>query len=127
MGSVAVRRCVACWPSDTNAASSLIGWNRNSPTDAFGGSADRVFGGAGSEEPPNSRRPSHVMITLSSHRYVIDLPAHHTFPIQKYHLVREQLLAEGTLTPGEVLEPRLVDSGDIRLVHTAAYWENLAA
>ncbi|HSB78433.1 MAG TPA: histone deacetylase [Candidatus Methylomirabilis sp.] len=67
------------------------------------------------------------MYALSSDSFLIDLPAHHTFPIQKYRLIREQLLAEGTLAPEEVLEPALVDLGDIRLVHTAAYWENLAA
>jgi acetoin utilization deacetylase AcuC-like enzyme len=67
------------------------------------------------------------MYALSSDSYVIDLPAHHTFPIQKYRLIREQLLAEGTLTPEEILEPMLMDPGDIRLVHTAAYWEDLAA
>jgi acetoin utilization deacetylase AcuC-like enzyme len=67
------------------------------------------------------------MYALSSDRYVIDLPAHHTFPIQKYRLIHEQLLAEGTLTPQEVLQPTLAHSDDIRLVHTAAYWGNLAA
>lgn len=67
------------------------------------------------------------MYALSSDSYVIDLPAHHTFPIQKYRLIREQLLAEGTLTLTEVLEPPLLEPDDIRLVHTAAYWEDLAA
>ena len=66
------------------------------------------------------------MIALSSDSYVIDLPAHHTFPIQKYRLIREQLLAERTLTPEEVLEPTLVEPGDICLVHTADYWGRLA-
>lgn len=68
-----------------------------------------------------------MMFALSSDHYVIDLPAHHTFPIQKFRLIREQLLAEGTLSAEEVLEPTLVDPAEIRLVHTAAYWENLAA
>ncbi len=48
------------------------------------------------------------MFALSSDRYVIDLPAHHTFPLQKYRLIREQLLAEGTLRPEEILGPGLV-------------------
>ncbi|HSC71785.1 MAG TPA: histone deacetylase, partial [Candidatus Methylomirabilis sp.] len=67
------------------------------------------------------------MFALSSDSYVIDLPAHHTFPIQKYRLIREQLLAEGTLTPEEVLEPTLIEPSDICLVHTADYWASLAA
>ncbi len=65
------------------------------------------------------------MYTLYSDHYVIDLPAHHTFPIQKYHLIREQLLVEGTLSPEALLEPTLADPGDVRLVHSRDYWERL--
>ena len=67
------------------------------------------------------------MYALSSDHYVIDLPAHHTFPIHKYRLIREQLLAEGTLTSEEILEPTLIGPNDIRLVHTENYWRNLTA
>ncbi len=65
------------------------------------------------------------MYALYSDRYVIDLPASHTFPIQKYRLIREQLLAEGTLTPEDLLEPTLTAPSDVRLVHTRDYWERL--
>ncbi|MBI4737156.1 MAG: histone deacetylase [candidate division NC10 bacterium] len=65
------------------------------------------------------------MYALYSDHYVIDLPPHHTFPIQKYRLIREQLVAEGTLSPEELLEPTLVAPQDVRLVHTADYWERL--
>ncbi len=67
------------------------------------------------------------MYALSSDRYVIDLPAHHTFPMQKYRLIRERLLAEGTLQAEEILAPDLIAPADIRLVHTAEYWEQVAA
>jgi len=67
------------------------------------------------------------MYALYSDHYVIDLPAHHTFPIQKYRLIREQLLAEGALNSEELLEPTLVDPGDVRLVHTEEYWEGLTS
>ena len=67
------------------------------------------------------------MYALSSDHYVIELPPHHTFPIQKYRLVREALLAEGTLRPDELLEPGLAHPRDVRLVHTAEYWEHLSA
>lgn len=67
------------------------------------------------------------MFALSSDHYGIELPPHHTFPIQKYRLVREALLAEGTLRPDELLEPGLAHPRDVRLVHTAEYWERLTA
>jgi acetoin utilization deacetylase AcuC-like enzyme len=67
------------------------------------------------------------MFALYSDRYVIDLPAHHTFPILKYRLVRERLLAEGTLSAEELLEPSLIASTDARLVHTLEYWERLTS
>ncbi len=65
------------------------------------------------------------MYALSSDRHVIDLPPHHTFPIQKYRLLREQLLAEGTLRPDELLEPSLISPIDVRRVHTEEYWRQL--
>lgn len=67
------------------------------------------------------------MYALYSDRYVIELPPHHTFPIQKYRLLREQLLAESTLGPDELLEPALAAPADVRLVHTEGYWERLTS
>lgn len=65
------------------------------------------------------------MYALYADHYVIDLPPTHSFPIQKYRRVREQLLSEATLRPAELLEPTLAEPRDIRLVHTREYWENL--
>jgi len=67
------------------------------------------------------------MYALYSDHYIIELPSHHAFPIGKYRLIREQLLAEGTLSPDELLEPTLVAPTDVRLVHTGAYWEQLTS
>lgn len=67
------------------------------------------------------------MYALYSDHYVIELPSNHSFPIEKYRLIRERLLAEGTLHPEELLEPTLADPRDICLVHTAEYWANLSA
>ncbi len=67
------------------------------------------------------------MYALYSDHYVIELPPQHTFPIQKYRLIREQLLAEGTLSPDELLEPTLAVPTDVRLVHTREYWEQLTS
>ena len=65
------------------------------------------------------------MYALYSDHYTIELPSHHTFPIGKYRLIREQLLAEGTLSPDELLEPTPAAATDVRLVHTDAYWDQL--
>jgi acetoin utilization deacetylase AcuC-like enzyme len=67
------------------------------------------------------------MFALYSDHYVIELPVNHPFPIQKYRLIREQLLADETLAPGELLEPTLVAPTDVRLVHTDDYWAQLIA
>jgi acetoin utilization deacetylase AcuC-like enzyme/tRNA(Arg) A34 adenosine deaminase TadA len=67
------------------------------------------------------------MYALYSDRYLIELPATHSFPIQKYRLVRERLLADGTLTPADLLEPTLAEPADILLAHTRAYWKRLSA
>jgi len=56
-----------------------------------------------------------------SDRYVIDLPEHHTFPIQKYRLISERLLAEGTLAQTDLVEPGLATDEDLMLVHTSDY------
>lgn len=66
------------------------------------------------------------MYAFYSDHYVIDLPANHRFPIQKYRRVRERLLAEGTLRADELLEPTLADPRDICRVHTKDYWEQLS-
>jgi acetoin utilization deacetylase AcuC-like enzyme len=61
------------------------------------------------------------MLAAYSDRYVIDLPAHHTFPIQKYRLICERLLAEATLTPSDLIEAGLASDEDLLLVHTSDY------
>lgn len=65
------------------------------------------------------------MFALYSDHYTIELPANHSFPIQKYRLIREQLIAEGTLGAEHLLEPTLVVHKDARLVHTDEYWEQV--
>jgi acetoin utilization deacetylase AcuC-like enzyme len=65
------------------------------------------------------------MFALYSDHYSIELPVNHPFPIQKYRLIREQLVAAGTLGPEDLLEPTLVEPTDVRLVHTDEYWGQL--
>jgi acetoin utilization deacetylase AcuC-like enzyme len=58
-------------------------------------------------------------------RYTLALPPHHGFPIQKYRLVRERLLSEGTLAAADLIEPGLAEPEDILQAHTREYWARL--
>ena len=61
----------------------------------------------------------------SSARYVIPLPEGHRFPIEKYALLRDRVLAEGIVPPDRMHEPERVPVRDLLLVHTADYVERL--
>jgi acetoin utilization deacetylase AcuC-like enzyme len=57
----------------------------------------------------------------TSARYTITLPPGHRFPIEKYALLRDLVIARG-LVPAEALhEPARASVGDVRLVHTERY------
>jgi acetoin utilization deacetylase AcuC-like enzyme len=57
--------------------------------------------------------------------YGIALPAAHPFPMSKYSLLRNRLLAEGLLRPADILVPEPIDLVTAALVHTPAYLEKL--
>jgi len=59
--------------------------------------------------------------------YQVALPPSHPFPISKYPLLRDLLLAEGVLTPADLLEPEPLERNVLELVHTAAYLDKLEA
>lgn len=54
-------------------------------------------------------------------RYYADIGDGHVFPIRKFELVRDRLLAEGTLQPAELQEPAPASLEDVMLVHTEDY------
>ncbi|HEY2961357.1 MAG TPA: histone deacetylase [Pyrinomonadaceae bacterium] len=58
-------------------------------------------------------------------RYYADIGQGHIFPIRKFQLVRDRLLAEGTLLPDELLEPQPATLEDVLLVHTDDYISRL--
>ncbi|HET9712955.1 MAG TPA: histone deacetylase [Pyrinomonadaceae bacterium] len=58
-------------------------------------------------------------------RYYADIGAGHIFPIRKFELVRDRLLAEGTLHPSDLREPSAATIDDVRLVHTDDYVSRL--
>jgi acetoin utilization deacetylase AcuC-like enzyme len=53
--------------------------------------------------------------------YYADIGEGHVFPIRKFELVRDKLLAEGTLLPEEIIEPEPASVENVRLVHTEDY------
>jgi acetoin utilization deacetylase AcuC-like enzyme len=58
-------------------------------------------------------------------RYYADIGQGHIFPIRKFELVRDKLLAEGTLHTQEIVEPTPAPLEDVLLVHTEDYVSRL--
>ena len=54
-------------------------------------------------------------------RYYAEIGEGHVFPIRKFELVRDRLLAEGTLDPSEIVDPSPAPLEDVLLVHTEDY------
>ncbi|HEX8069706.1 MAG TPA: histone deacetylase [Pyrinomonadaceae bacterium] len=67
------------------------------------------------------------MLVFYTPRYYADIGAGHVFPIRKFELVRDRLLAEGTLRPEELVEPQPAPLADVLLVHTEDYVTRLRA
>ena len=57
--------------------------------------------------------------------YYADIGENHVFPIKKFELVRDKLLAEGTLQISEIVEPEAARIDDVLLVHTEDYISRL--
>lgn len=60
------------------------------------------------------------MQAFTSARYTAPL-GHHSYPMDKYRLVPERLLAEGTLRADEIVEPEPAVLADVLRVHTPDY------
>ena len=58
-------------------------------------------------------------------RYYAEIGQGHIFPIRKFELVRDKLLAEGTLQHDEIVEPSPAPLEDVLLVHTQDYVSRL--
>ena len=57
--------------------------------------------------------------------YQVALPAGHPFPIAKFPLLKDRLLAEGVLASSDILQPEPLDRETLELVHTAEYLDKL--
>ena len=60
------------------------------------------------------------MLAFTSARYTVPL-GNHSYPMEKYRLVPERLLADGVLTADELVEPTPVSLDDVLRVHTPTY------
>jgi acetoin utilization deacetylase AcuC-like enzyme len=61
----------------------------------------------------------------SSARYTLPLPAGHRFPIAKYEMLRQRVVADGLVAPHQVHEPSRASGDALRLVHTDDYVSRL--
>ncbi len=59
--------------------------------------------------------------------YQVALPPGHPFPMSKYLLLKDRLLAEGILATGDVLQPEPLGDETLELVHTREYLAKLAS
>jgi acetoin utilization deacetylase AcuC-like enzyme len=59
--------------------------------------------------------------------YQVALPPGHPFPMSKYLLLKDQLLAEGILAADDILQPEPLDDETLKLVHTREYLAKLAS
>jgi acetoin utilization deacetylase AcuC-like enzyme len=62
-----------------------------------------------------------TLVLWSSSRYTFPLPEGHRFPVAKYAMLREAVIAEGIVSPDRVLDPARVDDDALELVHTRDY------
>ncbi len=57
--------------------------------------------------------------------YRYNVPAGHRFPMEKYSLLPEQLVYEGTVEEAQFFEPARLSEADLLLTHEEGYWQKL--
>jgi acetoin utilization deacetylase AcuC-like enzyme len=77
-----------------------------------------MFFRTGEEQSEGNPMPLHLW---SSAAYAIPLPEGHRFPMSKYVLLRDRVLAEGIVPPERLHDPERIDVDDLLLVHTPRY------
>ena len=63
----------------------------------------------------------------TSARYSVARPPHHRFPIAKYALLRDAVVASGLVAPANLHEPERASIDSLRLVHTSRYIDAVIA
>jgi acetoin utilization deacetylase AcuC-like enzyme len=54
------------------------------------------------------------------------LPENHRFPMEKYSLLPDQLIFEGTVSKDQFFIPTAVTENEILLCHSKLYWDKLS-
>jgi len=62
-----------------------------------------------------------TLVLWSSSRYTFPLPEGHRFPVAKYAMLREAVIAEGIVPADRVLDPARASDDALELVHTRDY------
>ena len=57
--------------------------------------------------------------------YTIPLPSGHRFPMEKYDLIPEQLLYEGTICMDNLFSPDQIQESELTSIHEKSYWNKL--
>jgi len=57
--------------------------------------------------------------------YAHPLPEGHRFPMEKYNLIPEQLIYEGTINQDNLFSPNMLSEQDVLTTHTFEYWQKL--
>src|SRR3981081_146159 len=73
--------------------------------------------GAGSDR----RCALRPLTVWSSARYTFPLPVGHRFPVAKYAMLRDRVMAEGIVPPERVLDPEAATDPVLLLVQTEDY------
>jgi acetoin utilization deacetylase AcuC-like enzyme len=63
---------------------------------------------------------THILPVIFHEGYEFDIGAH-VFPTQKFRLVRDRLLAEGTIVESDIIKPEPATDAQVELVHTAEF------
>jgi acetoin utilization deacetylase AcuC-like enzyme len=67
-----------------------------------------------------------ALTVWSSSRYTFPLPEGHRFPVAKYELLRQAVIAEGSVPADRVLDPVRAADDALELVHTREYVQRFA-
>jgi acetoin utilization deacetylase AcuC-like enzyme len=98
----------------------------NTPNRGTGHSGHRETRSPGNRE---TGKPGHRVTGLP----VVHHPAYefdigpHVFPTQKYRLIRDRLIQDGTITESDIIPPEPATDEQVALVHTAEYLRKIKA
>ena len=67
----------------------------------------------------------HDLTFYYTDHFKVPLPPGHRFPMEKYRLIRESLIAEDVLSPSQLIPASEASESDILLAHSSSYYHGL--